>query len=360
MMPMRVITKKNFFDIFSSNTSFPLVERNGVQFIHLSAYEAFIFSTITGSGYLDDEFMPFTPKGLMKIFQSVESRKFVTGLVDQGRFCWTPKNMTSSRPYLSSGDKLVTALEFETEKEYQRGLAALFSIQENRGDIIVQRIERSKKGSGMEPLIEYFNCQHFKSLGYVVDNQAPLTATTGSPDWVAMHASDLYTERANVAGHYLFEPALRGLFSTTAIASQMQQDLVSDRRSLVGEVKVVPTNFTSQVKKYLNTGLFHRGIFSSVDRPSWVKTSSPCMFFDDEWRLVCDYGTKPEDKFDPQSYTHYQDFMRDCLKIYSLSIFPKDRVDDILNLRKTSTEAYAKGFLDSVAAITLDHVALLS
>ena len=61
---MRNITKEIFFKIFNQNTDLERLELNGFSSIRISSYEAFIYATITGSGYLDNLVMPFTPDGM--------------------------------------------------------------------------------------------------------------------------------------------------------------------------------------------------------------------------------------------------------------------------------------------------------
>lgn len=61
------------------------------QAVVFDPINAFVFSLITGSTYLDDDYFPFTVKGLTKLFNSVFSTQPVWGLMDGESLGFTPK-----------------------------------------------------------------------------------------------------------------------------------------------------------------------------------------------------------------------------------------------------------------------------
>ena len=67
--------------------------------LKVTARDAFIFSSITGSGYLENFSFPFTPKGLLKIFYNANQFNFVTGIFDNHYLKNTPYYLSQHREY---------------------------------------------------------------------------------------------------------------------------------------------------------------------------------------------------------------------------------------------------------------------
>ena len=62
------ISSNDIIKIFENNFKCDVVETEIGRGFKINPYEAFIFCSVTGSGYLNNPIMPFTPKGLLKIF----------------------------------------------------------------------------------------------------------------------------------------------------------------------------------------------------------------------------------------------------------------------------------------------------
>ena len=178
------INAKEFTKIMNINFGYKIVDTDIGQGVIVDPFTAFIYSTVTGAGYLDDPLYLFTPKGLMKLFYNVLDYKFVTGIFDNTTLKNTPYIITQSKKYLFDGKKIIIPIEFESEIELQRKLKKFISkISEPSTNYIIQRIEKSKKGNGMEPFMEYLACEVMKKQDYIVENQIPLSHRTGSPDF---------------------------------------------------------------------------------------------------------------------------------------------------------------------------------
>src|SRR3989344_5352245 len=178
------INANEFIKIMSKNFGYKITDTSIGQGIIVDQFNAFIYSTVTGAGYLDDPLYQFTPKGLMKLFYNALDYKFVTGIFDNTTLKNTPYIIAQSKTYLFEGDKVIIPVEFESEIELQKKLKKFVSeLKEPSTNYIIQRIEKSKKGNGMEPFMEYLACEAMRVKKFIVENQIPLSHSAGSPDF---------------------------------------------------------------------------------------------------------------------------------------------------------------------------------
>ena len=219
--------------------------------IELPAYDAFVFSLITGAGYLENKIFPYTPKGHFKIFHNALSNKMVTGLFENYSLRTTPYYLSKSRPFLFKGNKTIIPVEFNNEKELN---LKLDSICENSNtDVLILRVETYKKGNGLESFLEYLACRYFNKRGYITENQIPLFPTVGSPDFGGFNISNefLFEQGFNVV-----ELSLLRLFPRNIKSSFSKKNI----NFIVGEAKTSTLNISKQLKKYTDTGLFNEAI----------------------------------------------------------------------------------------------------
>lgn len=62
------INKNTALDIFIKNFDYSVEKTILDDAIKMNYYDAFLYANVTGAGYLDNYVMPFSPKGLLKIF----------------------------------------------------------------------------------------------------------------------------------------------------------------------------------------------------------------------------------------------------------------------------------------------------
>jgi hypothetical protein len=258
------IDKNNFFEIFRQNFNFEIVETCIGKTIKMDSYNAFLYCNITGAGYFDNPVFPFTPKGMMKLFYNAFDYKFVTGIFENTALNNTPYKLSLIKPYLFEGDKFIIPVEFISEIELQKELKQYRNelILQNipTTDFIIQRIEKSKKGNGMEPFMEYLTCETFKNHGFVVENQIPLAHSIGSPDFGGYKTKEYidFVSKYNCLplGFHIIELAMLRLFKDRKY-NMNAIDLTND--AIVGEAKTSTKMMTGQLLKYLNTSLFSAG-----------------------------------------------------------------------------------------------------
>ena len=243
------INATEFIQIMSKNFRYKVVNTRLGQGIKIDPFKAFIYSSITGAGYLDDFLYPFTPKGLTKLFYNALGYKFVTGIFDNSTLKNTPYLMSQSKKYLFNSDKIIIPVEFQSEDELQSKLKNFVSqISEPSTNFIIQRVEKSKKGNGMEPFMEYIACEVMKTKDFVVENQIPLSHNNGSPDFGGYRLS----KNANFKRIHLIELSLLRLGWEINSFKGMNNNYC-----IVGEAKTGTVNMEKQIEKYLATKFFN-------------------------------------------------------------------------------------------------------
>src|SRR3989344_8998704 len=121
------INSKEFIQIMGKNFGYNIIVTKLGRGVVVDPFTAFIYSTVTGAGYLDDPLYQFTPKGLMKLFYNALDYKFVTGIFDNTTLKNTPYIIAQSKTYLFEGDKVIIPVEFESEIELQKKLKKFVS-----------------------------------------------------------------------------------------------------------------------------------------------------------------------------------------------------------------------------------------
>lgn len=252
--------KENIINIFKNNFNCEVVETELGEGFKLSPYQAFIFCSITGSGYLDNPIMPFTPKGLLKVFYNAMHYNFVTGLFDNTNLKHTPFCLNQVYPFLFKDEyKIVIPIEFNSDIELQDLLFEKIDAISNPTQYIIMRIEVSKKGNGLEPFMEYLANTYFINKGFICENQIPLSHSLGSPDFGGYGIPEVLKVLSKYGIHFkglnIIELAMLRFNKNKTIDSYIcSNDLI------VGEAKTSTSNMEKQLNKYLASKLFNYGI----------------------------------------------------------------------------------------------------
>lgn len=321
------IYKQDYFKIFKANFNYEIVDTEMGEAIKIPPRDAFIYSSVTGAGYLENPVYQFTPKGLMKLFYNAFNYKFVSGIFDNGVLKNTPYILSKAKSYLFEGDKYIVPVEFESESDLTNFLENQFNKIKNREHYIIQRIEVSKQGNGMEPLMEYLAAEYFKCKGFIVENQVPLSHSIGSPDFAGYGLTSTIkeiNESGYLPGHgfHIIELALiRNFKNLNGVSGEAESSEL-----LVGEAKTGTSQMSTQLEKYLKTGLFDKGF---EIHPSKVNPSK------DYWGLITfdkDYKIKvisPQNKYiadDPMPKEDYVNWLENYIKFYLIANFSNDEL----------------------------------
>ena len=135
---MMELNKSTVLNIFSRNFPFNIVETPLGPGVEMPARDAFIFSAVTGAGYFSNPILPFSPKGLLKLFYNAFDYNFVSGIFENTSLKNTPYNLAQAKPYLfDSAYKIVVPVEFDSEQGLQDHLSTIFDTIERPTDYLI-------------------------------------------------------------------------------------------------------------------------------------------------------------------------------------------------------------------------------
>ncbi len=320
------ISCKSILKILNKNFDYPIIKTVLGDAIEMNCYDAFLFSNVTGAGYLDSTCFPFSPKGCMKILFGAYSHKFVTGIFDNLSLKYTPYYLSLSKPYLFVGTKKIIPVNFIKEKDYFNYLQTAENIiianKEKPTDYLFLRVEMQKKGNGMEPFMEYITCEWFKRKGYVVENQVPLAHTVGSPDFCGYTGISIPSFLGkNLGGCHIIELAMLRLFNNSVLPNTL------DNSFIVGEAKTSTMQMLSQLMKYWDTGLYDEGYEIHPSKKQSTENKFGMIHIDDDYSIVVNMPeTFPESKktFDKKAYCNWLNIY---MKLYLLANLTNDELN---------------------------------
>lgn len=319
------IYSKEFYKIFEKNFDYPIVNTPLGRAIKMPARDAFIYSFVTGAGYLDNPIYQFSPKGLMKLFYNAFNYKFVTGIFDNATLKNTPYLFSKIKPFLFNSDKFVIPFEVDSESDFQNLISEKFKTLENPENYIIQKIEISKKGNGMEPFMEYITAEYFKNIGYIVENQIPLAHSIGSPDFggykIENFLNALSINGLLGGGFHIIELSLIRLNYGKNKISNLSGDSL-----IVGEAKTSTRQMKTQLEKYLKTDLFSEGYEIHPEKNIPFKDYFGLVTFNKDFSIKV---LPPEKKFfadNKLNKNEYIKWLTNYFKYYLVANFTNDEL----------------------------------
>jgi len=309
---------------FKCNFPFKITESVFGPSIEMPSKEAFLFSSVTGAGYLENPIYPFTPKGLLKLFYNVFNYDFVTGIFDNLSFRHTPLILSKAKKYIFSSEfKYVVPVEFYSEVELQSYLEKKFELLEHPENYLVLRVELSKKGNGMEPFMEYLASEYFRKKGFIVENQIPLAHSLGTPDFGGYLLKETFNALRSSGvirdGFHVIELALLRIFQNQKNSNSIEFD-----KCIVGEAKTSPSAIISQLEKYLDTGIFDFGIEINPSRSNASKEYFGLLTLDSNFNIVYKAPKdiyKSDGKFSKEKYIEW---LNNYMKYYAVANLTND------------------------------------
>jgi hypothetical protein len=332
----------------NKNFGLKIVDTSLGQGVVMDSFSAFIYSTVTGAGYLDDPLYQFTPKGLMKLFYNALDYKFVTGIFDNTTLKNTPYIIAQSKTYLFDGNKIIIPVEFESEIQLQKKLKKfLADLKEPSTNYIIQRIEKSKKGNGMEPFMEYIACEAMRKEEYIVENQIPLSHNTGSPDF---------------GGYKLEIPLLYNkihLIELSLIRLGWNVNKTKYNKTqffIVGEAKTSTTQMKSQIEKYIKTRFFNECYEIHPYKTSSSDNKFGLISIDANSKIVIIRKKSKELFFDKDKQEKYANWLSNYIKYYLIANLTNDEFIQFFTEKKKKKISGVKDIIDFVNGLSFDEL----
>jgi hypothetical protein len=351
------IGKKEVLQVFSSNFPFELADTPLGIAVKIPAREAFIFSAVTGAGYFSNPILPFSPKGLLKLFYNAFNYKFVSGIFENTSLKSTPFILAKAKPFLfDSQYKFIVPVEFQSEEELQDYLIEKIDTINNPTDYIILRIEKAKLGNGMESFMEYLASEYFKSKGFVVENQIPLAHALGSPDfggYAILEILDNVKEFLDSGFHIIELSMIRlGADYPKAVAHRSE---ISEQ-NIVGEAKTGTKIMTSQLLKYLATGLFDYGFEIHPAKTAPARNFFGLLSLNEKFEIVF---YPPEAEFEPEgeySKDGYQEWLKNYMKFYLLANLNNDEFNEFFKSKTGKQISGQKDIIDFVCSTSTGEI----
>lgn len=302
----------------------------------ISPRDAFLFSAITGASYFENQIYPYTPKGLLKVFYNALDYNFVTGIFDNLQLRNTPTYITQQRKYLLNGNKVIVPLEINSEKDFKDQLKSNYGSTESDNDLVILKIDLSKKGYGLEPFMEYLACKFFGLQGYITENQIPLAHALGSPDFGGFGIDNIQSEmlRLNLLpkGFNVLELSMLRTFPYSAIQNKPNKD---NSNFIVGEAKTSTTNMDLQIRKYLSSGYFNDALEIHPTKSEASKEDISILTIENH-NVIYKTPKVSKDFSNTKDKTSYQQWLESYFNCYVLSNYENDELNLVcaLLLRK--------------------------
>lgn len=316
---MKEIYLDDIYKVFSKHYSIEKFQDK--KALILNPFEAFIFASVTGASYLNNTTFPFSPRGLVKIVNDVFNPRLVNGLFTTNfELSNTPRMLNEKFPFLFNDTKKIIFIEINGHQDYLEKIFKLSNETENSNNIIVYPINITKKGNGLEPILEFLSCKTFSEEGYITEHQTPLNQKFGSPDFFAFQFNNSeikMSDKTISSGFHLLE-------STFLFHEEFNKNLMTNSveysenisKKIVGEAKVVATNIEGRLQKYLNTNFFDTSlqIVTSLSSKNIVNNY---FSFNDSNQIIFNFSKN----FQPNKihYESFDDWLLNYLKLHLLT-----------------------------------------
>jgi len=235
----------------------------------LSAREALVFSSVSGAQYVMPHSFPFSAKDLTKLFGAVASYDPTWGVIDDSEIVNTPRKWATNMPGIEKSPKYVLPVEIQSESDVADWISRIRRHPGLSSDTLLFRVETWKDGAGLEPFLEYVASQKFRQLGYCVDTQVTISAKAGTPDLIAVRTPESGQVRSIIQGqddlgYVLIELAALSYECSESREMVADEDVRVQVQSLgtcvVAEAKTANVVASTQLNKYLGTGMFTSGV----------------------------------------------------------------------------------------------------
>jgi hypothetical protein len=353
------LNKENITQILSKNFNFDKIDDPYLgTIVKVSAFDAFIYSSVTGHGYLDNTSQPYTPNGLMQIFNQANAYNFVTGMFDRdGNLFHSPLYEVKNHPYLSDGDKFIVPIEYETnanlqEKLFETKKHIVRSGREPK-DFIICRIKTTTAGFSMEPFMEYVTSKYFNKRGYFTETQIPFYYSGGTPDFAAYVLPNIGNI---VKKHFGFMgSSFIGLASIRAFGlHENNGERQIETEAIVGEVKTASLQALDQIRKYLDKGIFNRA-YEIIPNKKTPETIAGLITLDDEGEIKI-YEAKTAAKVIPEKQSEYLAWLQNYIKYFLIANLTNEELDEFYSQKSGKRTKTVHELLAFINALHIENI----
>ena len=180
---------KEITKILSNFLKVELTETPLGEGVEVVAREAFLFSVLANAYYFDSLIAPY--KFFLRVCNSALDFHLVNGLFDNHLLSETPHLACKRRDYVKGSNKIIVPVEINGPNSLRNKLESVYGPRSSDPNIVLLIVDLTKKGHGLEPLMEYLTCKFFSREGFVTETQISLSHSQGNPDFGCYSLPDI-------------------------------------------------------------------------------------------------------------------------------------------------------------------------
>jgi hypothetical protein len=357
------IDAENILKILNTNFDFKIIEDDVVgNVIEMEPAEAYYYSVIVGSPYLNNPDLPFDPKGKQTVFIHALSYTLVTSFfyIDENGFPYpwnTPKEHAEKYPFITTGKKWILPLniKFSHKLEHRKKIFdSLLEAGKNPYDYLLTEVRLDTEGYGLEPFLEYVVSNYYRKNGYISETQIPLFYGKGTPDVgsfkIPILMSTLRKNGLVNKGAFLIELASLSTFKPKLSRSNYTE---GDLDIIVGEAKLKSIDAQNQITKYVSTGLFSKAYEIIPDKKTPTKFG--LITFDKDGRLQI-INPLIHRNINKSAQDEYIKWFSNYIKYYLLGNLTRTEFMETLQSLAGSEKVSAEKMIQVVNSQSLDNI----
>ena len=345
-----ILNKENILNIFEKNNLGKIINTNFGKAIEIDNYNAFILSCLTETGYIINKNYSLNFYGLLKIFNSAYKYSLIAGIYNnQGNieFKFNPNNIVSKYPFIIEGkNKIILPVEFENEIDFRKILNKIYNSENNHDHYLILRIDISKKGFGLENLLEYFCSEYYKSQNYLIETQVPISHGSGVPDIC------IYSNIISDIGINIIELSMISVFQKKFNFNKKKINF----QTSVGEAKALSSiDVNKRLKKYLDTKLFDKSftLYPDNKKIKLYQNQKKNLFYINEDYFFSFLDLDTTNSSDRIVKNDYHKCFMNYLKFYLFANLTNNQLKSFLDLNKIQNHEVNK-FLEKICSLDIN------
>jgi hypothetical protein len=244
-------TIAQIIELFIKNFNCKAIKTNYGDALQINSQEAFNLNVLTETGYVNNDILPLNIFNQFKLFNDVNCKTLDAGIFNnQGKieFNNSPYNLNKKYPFIFNGQKILIPLIIDNELHYKKITSAIYKNEKNPENILILKIDKSKKDGGIENFLEYLTCSYFKKLGFITNSQFNISHSQGIPDVII--SSNFISDQ----GFILFELCLLKTFEHSSYINFSKNKKIITK---AGEAKSNSSiDVTERLNKYKKSKMF--------------------------------------------------------------------------------------------------------
>jgi hypothetical protein len=202
--------------------------------------------------------------------------------------------------------------------------------------------------------MEYMAHRYFSQVGYVCENQIPLSHSLGSPDFGGYSIPGLYDALnefgISVGGINVVELAM---LSYGGIISGIVE---IDKKVIVGEAKTSTTIMEKQLLKYLDSGYFDLGVEIHPFKGNASRSSFGLLNFNKDYKIQFTQPKNGAQYVVEEKLVIYQSWLTNYVKYYLIANMSNSEFQEFYKARKgvvPSSRNEVSSFINSLKFVEI-------